>query len=263
MIFISHNYKDKAIVEPIAIRLKEIFGQENVFYDSWSIQPGDGIIDKMNDGLAHCKLFFFFVSTNSLNSEMVKLEWQNAVMKMTNGQIKIIPVRLDNCTMPPILLQSLYIDLYQYGLEVAIRQIVDIAMNRNTFSPQFNEVSNLVAYKWWEGNTMIIECHAQYYREPIAHFAFLTFNTQNQINFGSKNNIAYRFGFNVNCIETNVGIKLNAIRIDFPESIVPGFPQSAEFTAKTEIPIEIMQVLHENKKDAWKNVPIISQKPQK
>lgn len=61
MIFHSHNFKDG-----------DIFGQENVFYDSWSIQPGDGIIDKMNDGLTQCKLFFFFVSNNSLNSEMVK-----------------------------------------------------------------------------------------------------------------------------------------------------------------------------------------------
>lgn len=68
MIFLSHNFKDG-----------DIFGQENVFYDSWSIQPGDGIIDKMNDGLTQCKLFFFFVSNNSLNSEMVKLEWLNAL----------------------------------------------------------------------------------------------------------------------------------------------------------------------------------------
>jgi len=68
MIFLSHNFKDR-----------DIFGQENVFYDSWSIQPGDGIIDQMNDGLTQCKLFFFFVSNNSLNSEMVKLEWQNAL----------------------------------------------------------------------------------------------------------------------------------------------------------------------------------------
>lgn len=62
MIFISHTAKDKAIVEPIALRLAQVYGQNNVFYDSWSIQPGDGIIDKMNEGLTNCKFFFFFVS---------------------------------------------------------------------------------------------------------------------------------------------------------------------------------------------------------
>lgn len=74
MIFISHTAKDKAIVEPIALRLAQVYGQNNVFYDSWSIQPGDGIIDKMNEGLTNCKFFFFFVSKNSLQSNMVKLE---------------------------------------------------------------------------------------------------------------------------------------------------------------------------------------------
>jgi hypothetical protein len=66
MIFVSHNYKDKPIVEQIALRLRDIFGQDQVFYDSWSIQPGDGIIDKMNEGLTNCKLFLFCVSKNSL-----------------------------------------------------------------------------------------------------------------------------------------------------------------------------------------------------
>ena len=122
MIFLSHNSKDKIIVEPIAIKLREVFGQDNVFYDSWSIQPGDGIIDKMNEGLANCSLFYFFVSKNSLESFMVKLEWQNAVMRMSNGKAKLIPVRIDDCLLPPILSQSLYIDLYTNGFDVALRQ---------------------------------------------------------------------------------------------------------------------------------------------
>ncbi len=262
MIFLSHNFKDKAIVEPIALRLRDIFGQENVFYDSWSIQPGDGIIDKMNDGLTQCKLFFFFVSNNSLNSEMVKLEWQNALMKMTSGQTKIIPIRLDNCIMPTILMQSLYIDLFQNGLEVAIRQIVDIAYGKNTFIPQFNEISNLVAYKWWEGNILKIECHALYYMEPISHFAFVTFNSQDQIKFESKANIFFKFGFNEGAIIVNtLGIKLNVIRIDFPENTVPGFPQSAEFSAKTDVPIDILQIKHETKINEWKDIPLFFCKP--
>ena len=81
MIFISHNGKDKEVVAPFAHKLAEIFGIKNVFYDSWSIRPGDGIIDKMNEGLENCKFFFFFISKNSLESEMVKLEWQNAIIK--------------------------------------------------------------------------------------------------------------------------------------------------------------------------------------
>lgn len=73
MIFLSHNSKDKPVVEQVALKLKGIYGQNNVFYDSWSIQPGDGILDKMNEGLTNCKYFFFFVSKNSLQSNILSL----------------------------------------------------------------------------------------------------------------------------------------------------------------------------------------------
>jgi len=65
---------DKPLIEPVAIRLGAIFGQNQVFYDSWSIKPGDGIIDQMNKGLEAPEFVFFFVSANSLNSGMVKLD---------------------------------------------------------------------------------------------------------------------------------------------------------------------------------------------
>lgn len=91
MIFLSHNYNDKPIVEQVALKLSAIYGRDNVFYDSWSIQPGDGIIDKMEKGLTNCKFFFFFVSANSLNSNMVKMEWQNAIFKAAQSFIKVIP----------------------------------------------------------------------------------------------------------------------------------------------------------------------------
>ena len=41
MIYISHTKADKPLVEPIAQKIAGVFGQENVFYDSWSIQPGN------------------------------------------------------------------------------------------------------------------------------------------------------------------------------------------------------------------------------
>ena len=51
MIFLSHNSNDKPVVEQVALKLKNIYGQDKVFYDSWSIQPGEGIVDKMDEGL--------------------------------------------------------------------------------------------------------------------------------------------------------------------------------------------------------------------
>lgn len=260
MIFISHNSKDKAIVEPIAIRLRELFGQDNVFYDSWSIQPGDGIIDKMNEGLANCRLFFFFVSNNSLNSYMVKLEWQNAVMKMSKGNAKLIPVRIDNCIMPPILLQSLYIDLYSNGFDVALRQIVDMANGINTFRPQFPEVSNIEARaNYITGREIKVEITAKYFMEPIPHFLFGTPNSENELSFTCNDFSEYTAGLNVGVISQN-GQKLNGFYLSTPIPLTPDFPFTATFSALTEKDISILSVWHEDKKNSWKQIPFFVRK---
>ena len=57
MIFISHQHNDKEIVSPIAYALEQNFGEENVFYDDWSIKPGENIIERMSEGLENSRYF--------------------------------------------------------------------------------------------------------------------------------------------------------------------------------------------------------------
>lgn len=257
MIFLSHNYRDKILVEQIALRLRDIFGQDKVFYDSWSIQPGDGIIDKMNEGLLHCELFLFFVSKNSLQSNMVKLEWQNAIMKAAQGKAKLIPIKLDDCMMPPILMQNLFIDLYGYGLEVAIRQIIDITSGQNTFSPNTQEFSNLSAHIIRNGNTITIECHAEHYLEPVSHFVFLVSNTEDEISVEYKSGNMCDLGFHKN-IKLNTGAIYNGQFVGAEKATVPGFPFIVEIKPKTETPIKFEGVMHEKRKNEWKLIPILN-----
>jgi toll-interleukin receptor len=131
------------LVQVIASRLSEIYGKEKIFYDEWSIQPGDGIIDEMNKGLNKCKFFFYFVSKKSVESKMVALEWQNALLKSMREDVKFIPVRIENCVVPPILTQTLYIDIVTYGIEVGIRQMIDVIEGNNTFKKSDSSFSNL------------------------------------------------------------------------------------------------------------------------
>lgn len=169
MIFLSHNSKDKRIVEPFANKLAEAFGREKVFYDSWSIQPGDGIIDKMESGLTEAKYFFFFVSENSLQSGMVKLEWQNAIMKATNGKVKFIPIRLDKSKMPTLLTQTLYLDVYQNGFDVVLRQMIDVINGVNTYRSSAETYENIkVKVKINEKEAEIL-FYAETYMEPILY----------------------------------------------------------------------------------------------
>ncbi|WDS35239.1 toll/interleukin-1 receptor domain-containing protein [Pseudoxanthomonas sp.] len=257
MIFISHNYKDKALVEQIALRLKDIFGQENVFYDSWSIQPGDGIIDKMNEGLGACKLFLFFVSKNSLLSNMVKLEWQNAVLQAAKGTSKLIPVKLDDCFMPPILAQNLYIDLYGHGLEVALRQIVDVSEGRNTFQAGPQEFSNLRAYAYEDGASTFIECHAEHYLEPISNFVFLVENKAGELNFVYKSGNTCNAGFNEG-VKLDNGMVVNGQLIGVDRGTVPGFPVVVQVIPVGSAKVRLIGVLHEKKAGNWSGIPVVA-----
>ena len=124
MIFLSHNCNDKIIVRQIAEILSNAFGTENVFYDEWSIQPGDSIIGKMSEGLEKCKFFFFFISKHSINSKMVSLEWQTALRNINKG-IRFIPVILDNdVEIPLIIYVILYINFCNVVFDVAVRHMV-------------------------------------------------------------------------------------------------------------------------------------------
>lgn len=144
-VFLSHQHSDKPVVEPIAIALKDKLGAANVFYDAWSIKPGEGIIEKMNEGMTAPNFVFFFVSAKSLDSGMVKLEWHNALYQAAKGQTQLIPVRVDGSAMPALLMQSVHIDLHNIGIPAAQQQILQIVTGSDDFRPKHTEFSNLTA----------------------------------------------------------------------------------------------------------------------
>lgn len=257
MIFISHTSKDKPIVEPIAIRLATVFGYDKVFYDSWSIQPGDGIIDKMNSGLAECKYFFFFVSKNSLQSNMVKLEWQNAIMKSSNGNAKLIPVKLDDCLMPAILLQTLYIDVYGRGLENAIRQMIDVINGTNTFVSNNQTYENVRGYMTQISDTeSIIEFRAETYLEPISRYIVLLDNSKDEITTTCQSDGMFMNGFTTD-LTLNNGIKYNAISVSTTRATSPGFPFTIIISSKNDLKIKgLMRAISENE---YRGIPLILQ----
>jgi hypothetical protein len=261
MIFISHNHQDKAVVEQIAIRLKDIFGIANVFYDSWSMQPGEGIIDKMNEGLTNCKLFLFFVSKNSLQSKMVALEWQNALLKATKGQTKLIPIKLDDCMMPPILAQTLYIDLFSNGIEITLKQVVDIISGKNTFRPGPQEFSNLRSYMYSQGKDIIIEIQAIHYLEPNSKFMLLSKQTIDEISVKFLENGMFTGGYDEGVTSPH-GERFNGFIVGKEKSTIPGFPiKIIAKGVREDIIVKILGVLHESAQNKWRIIPTVLGKP--
>jgi hypothetical protein len=48
-VFLSHSSKDKAVVRPLAERLRA--DGLRVWFDEWELKPGDSIPKKLDDGL--------------------------------------------------------------------------------------------------------------------------------------------------------------------------------------------------------------------
>ena len=256
-IFISHNSLDKSVVEPVAVKLAEVFGKANIFYDSWSIQPGDGIIDKMNIGLAEMTYFLFFISRNSLQSDMVKLEWQNALYKAAKGKCKFIPIKIDDCVVPTILLQNLYIDFYNYGFDVGLSQLINVINGSQSSLTSFNKFNNVIAEIIIESkNKMSISIKAIHFQEPIARFLILIGNETNDVKINVKSDGFYNGGPEKD-IKLNNGFVCNAFFVGVSRSLAPNFPVRIDLESQTDIAIQFYGLMRAVSEDKFESVPVI------
>jgi hypothetical protein len=254
MIFLSHNHADKPLVEQVALRLAGALGQSEVFYDSWSIQPGEGIIDRMSEALGQCTHFFFFVSANSLKSRMVSLEWQNALLKATRGQCRLVAVRCDTSELPPIMAQSLYIDLYSVGLDAAIAQITDVIHGESTYRPPTQQFSNLCFSTNGSDRELTVEIKARFYLEPIGSFIVLIDNGVAEFELKPINEDPHRGGFNES-IKLDNGTTTNGFLVGVFRGITPSMPLRVQIKATGNAPLRFRGILHQKSHDRWQIVP--------
>lgn len=256
-IFLSHNHADKPLVESVALKLASIFGQDHVFYDSWSIKPGDGIIDQMSNGLEAPEFVFFFVSAKSLASGMVKLEWQNALYSATKGKTRLIPVRVDGSDMPAVLKQTLFIDMHTIGLEAAISQIVSVTQGNASFTPQHQGFSNLTytMINLADG-TVEITVQASHMMEPNPNFAFPVMNEEDEIGWWIKGHSGIHGGFSKSVFQLNEGGTANAIVIrPIVGLLTPNHPLTFQFKKRGDKALNLIDVLHDQGQAQWAKVP--------
>lgn len=255
-VFLSHQQEDKPIVEPIAVALREELGLENVFYDAWSIKPGDGIIEKMNEGMSAPDFVFFFVSEKSLASGMVKLEWHNALFQAANGQTQLIPIRVDGTAMPALLMQSLYIDLHNIGITAAQQQILQIVTGLDDFQPNHMEFSNLTAaIVKISDHHYEITITASHLSEPAPIIFIVTNNTVEEIRLWVKGSGAC--ARSQNTFTSTQGGEHNAFSASpmGGDVIKPNFPRVYEMRSSSR-PVELMAVLHQVEPDKFKSLPL-------
>lgn len=256
-IFISYNHRDATIIDMISRRLELEFGRNNIFYDAWSIQPGDSIIGKMNDGLEMFTTFFFFISPNSLESKMVSLEWQTALNRAVNNDLKFVGVRIANCNPPAILSDKLYIDLFGEGMDSAVEKMKCVVKSESTYRP-LEDAQNIIATTTIiDPKTIRITIEAKMYAEANPTFAFACSNSLDD--FSVCFNVSEGFTMTgKDEITTEDGTVLNARTVRLQRSLIPGFPFVFEvYLEKTSHLSDVaIYVLIDAAKRMYKGIPI-------
>jgi hypothetical protein len=132
----------------------------------------------MNKGLKNATIFFYFLSPNSMNSVMAKREWQSALKKSINNELRFIPVRIADCNPQPIFGDIVYIDLYGDGLDDAIAKMKSV-VNFTIENKPLESVKNLIALvSNVNSHELTIEIKAQFFCENVASFAFAFDNNE-------------------------------------------------------------------------------------
>lgn len=127
VVFISHSSKDKPIIRQLASDLKA--EGIDVWLDEQKILVGDSISEKIGQGLAESDFFLIAISENSIDSEWVKRELNNAIVnEIERRKTIILPIKLSNVAMPQLIKDKMYADFtvsYKQGFLKLIKTITN------------------------------------------------------------------------------------------------------------------------------------------
>lgn len=105
-VFLSHSSKDKAVVRPIAARLRQ--DGVKLWFDEWEIKPGDSIPAKLEEGLERSRVLVLCMSANAFGSDWAQLESGTfRIRDPLNKERRFLPLRLNDGytrtkALPPI-----------------------------------------------------------------------------------------------------------------------------------------------------------------
>lgn len=132
-IFISYSHKDKNRVKDIINAL--VTSGHKVWYDTLNIQPGDNFITKINEGIMNADVLLIILSNNSVNSGWVRKEYSAMALKDISEEHKrIIPVLIDDVSVPSYLSNYIYLDLsvqFNINLNRLIQQLDEFGKETN------------------------------------------------------------------------------------------------------------------------------------
>ena len=169
-IFISYSHADSNVVIPFAEELTKLYGNDSILIDEFRVKPGDSLIGFMNESLKTFSHFIFFISKHSIDSYMVSLEWQNALILCKDQSRRFIPIIVDSTEIPAILNDKHYINLYEIGFRQAFQLLKD---SLNDIKPEINRTENIEAHVSYKNDILELVIKANIYTESNSSFCIV------------------------------------------------------------------------------------------
>jgi TIR domain len=107
-VFLSHAGEDNdRFARGLAERLRD--AGIDVWFDEWEILPGDSLVDKVfEEGLKSADAMVIVLSSNSIDKPWVREEINAGFVKRVEGKCKLIPVLIDDVTVPEALASTVW-----------------------------------------------------------------------------------------------------------------------------------------------------------
>jgi hypothetical protein len=123
--FLSHSWQDNDQVRPLAEQLQA--SGVAVWFDEWEMQPGDSLVQKIDEGLSDCDFFLVAISAASVSSKWVREELSSAVVRRLEERTRVIAIRLDETPLPTVINHLYWVRLNP--LDNAVTQLLKAMFN--------------------------------------------------------------------------------------------------------------------------------------
>ena len=113
-IFISHNHQDKTFVRRLGADLAA--NGVRPWIDEAEMNIGDSLISKIGTAIDKMDYFGIILSPRSVSSAWVGQELEQALAtQLASRRIKVLPILLEKCEIPPFLKAKVYADFTQFA----------------------------------------------------------------------------------------------------------------------------------------------------
>ncbi len=127
-VFLSHTSADKPFVRKLATDL--VLHGIRVWLDEAELLVGDSLLDRISTAITEMDYLAVVLTRKSVASNWVRRELEIAMSGyLESNQVKVLPIRADDCTVPAFLSGIFYIEMataaqYLPGLRQLIRRLL-------------------------------------------------------------------------------------------------------------------------------------------